>query len=211
VTEHRTTPTASTAHTPAPRPAAGHRSRRGIGRAAPALAAVAVALAGLGPAGTTSAQAADTGAARGTASTPTCSPAALRTTFGRHLTGGMNHAGVVLRFRNLGGATCALRGYPGLGLEDARHHALPTHTHRGDTWYAADPGTRTLFLKDGEAAEAVVAWTHVNTGTPDAVHASYLEITPPAATTHRTSAFPEWVDNGDLHVTALARHIHVPG
>jgi hypothetical protein len=214
VTEHRTTvtgtttdTTGTTGQTPAARPTGARRAPRRFGRAAVAL----VALAGLGLAGAATARAADGGSAGGTASVPTCSPAALKTTFGRHLTGGMNHAGVVLSFRNLSGTTCALRGFPGLGLEDGAHRALPTHTHWGDTWYAADPGTRTLLLKDGEAAEAVLAWTHVNAGTPEAVHASYLEITPPAATTHRTLAFPEWVDNGDLHVTALARHIDVSG
>ncbi|MDQ0785070.1 DUF4232 domain-containing protein [Streptomyces sp. B3I8] len=206
MTEHRTTLTA-TGQPPAARPTAVRRADRRFGRVALAVAAVA----GLGLAGAAPARAADTGSASGTASTPTCSAAALKTTLGRNLTGGMNHEGVVLTFRNLSGTTCALRGFPGLGLEDAAHRVLPTHTHRGDTWYAGDPGTRTLRLKDGEAAEAVVAWTHVNAGTSDAVHASYLEITPPAATTHRTLAFPEWVDNGDLHVTALARHIDVPG
>ncbi|SDF94035.1 DUF4232 domain-containing protein [Streptomyces griseoaurantiacus] len=204
MTEYRTT---TTEQTPAVRPTGARLAGRRFGRAALALAAVA----GLGLAGAAAARAADGGATSGTASTPTCSPAALKTTFGRHLTGGMNHAGVVLTFRNLSGTTCALRGFPGVGLEDAAHRALPTHTHRGDTWYAGDPGTKTLLLKDGEAAEAILAWTHVDAGTSEAVHASYLEITPPAATTHRTLAFPEWVDNGDLHVTALARHIDVSG
>ncbi|MFF0135598.1 DUF4232 domain-containing protein [Streptomyces sp. NPDC005227] len=73
------------------------------------------------------------------------------------------------------------------------------------------PGTKTLTLKDGESAEAVVSWTHANTGTSQAVHAAYLEITPPAATRHKTLAFPEWVDNGNLSVTALAKHIDVSG
>jgi hypothetical protein len=200
VTEHRTT----TDQIPAAHPTAAHRTGRRFGGALLAAAAVA----GLGLTGAGAAQAAGSGS--GTASIPTCSPAALRTTFGRQLAGGMNHEGVYLTFRNLSGTTCALRGFPGLGLEDANHRTLPTHTHWGDTWYAGNPGTRTLVLKDGESAEAVLAWTHVNTGTSDAVHASYLEITPPAATTHKTLAFPEWVDNGDLHVTALAKHIDVP-
>lgn len=180
-----------------------HRLRR------TALAAAVVAALGLAGAGV--AQAASGTGARAAKSTPTCAASALKATFGEKLAGGMNHQGVVVKLRNLSGTTCALRGFPGLGLENSAHKALSSHTHWGDTWYAGNPGTKTLSLKDGESAEAVVAWTHANTGTSQAVHASYLEITPPAATRHKTLAFPEWVDNGELSVTALARHIDVSG
>ncbi|MFF4310016.1 DUF4232 domain-containing protein [Streptomyces sp. 900105755] len=181
-----------------------HRARRGIGRAK--LAGGAAALAGLGLVWAGTANAATPAAAN---ATPTCSAAALKATFGQGLAGGMNHQGVVIRLRNLSGKTCALRGYPGLGLENSKHKAITTHTHWGNTWYAKDPGKKTLVLKDGQSAEAVVAWTHANTGTSGAVHASYLEITPPASTQHKTLAFPQWVDHADLSVTALARHINV--
>ncbi|WP_316776529.1 DUF4232 domain-containing protein [Streptomyces sasae] len=181
---------------------ARHRGRRKHGRTA--LAAVAVVGLGIAWAGTASA--AGTSSAK---ATPTCSAAALKATFGQQLAGGMNHEGVVIRLRNLSGKTCALRGYPGLGLENSAHRALTTHTHWGNTWYAKDPGKKTLVLKDGQSAEAVVAWTHANTGTSGAVHASYLEITPPASTQHKTLAFRQWVDHGDLSVTALAGHIDV--
>ncbi|MEU0968161.1 DUF4232 domain-containing protein [Streptomyces sp. NPDC005917] len=181
---------------------AKHRTDRRLGRTVLAVAAVA----GLGLAWAGTAEAATPSTAT---STPTCSAAGLKATFGQQLAGGMNHQGVVIRLRNLSGKTCALRGYPGLGLENSAHRTLTTHTHWGNTWYAKDPGRRTLVLKDGESAEAVAAWTHANTGTSGAVHASYLEITPPAATQHKTLALPQWVDHGDLSVTALARHINV--
>ncbi|MGW7242080.1 DUF4232 domain-containing protein [Streptomyces sp. NPDC054804] len=181
---------------------AEHRTPRRIGRTVLAVAAVA----GLGLAWAGTAEAASPSAAK---STPTCAAGALKATFGQQLAGGMNHQGVVIRLRNLSGKTCALRGYPGLGLENSAHHALTTHTHWGDTWYAKDPGKKTLVLKDGQSAEAVIAWTHANTGTSGAVHASYLEITPPASTKHKTLAFPQWVDHADLSVTALAKHINV--
>ncbi|MER5795000.1 DUF4232 domain-containing protein [Streptomyces sp. NPDC001980] len=181
-----------------------HRARRGISRAK--LAGGAAALAGLGLVWAGTANAATPAAAK---ATPTCSAAALKATFGKQLAGGMNHQGVVITLRNLSGKTCALRGYPGLGLENSAHKAITTHTHWGNTWYAKDPGKKTLVLKDGQSAEAVVAWTHANTGTSGAVHASYLEITPPASTKHKTLAFPQWVDHADLSVTALARHINV--
>ncbi|MEU8710760.1 DUF4232 domain-containing protein [Streptomyces sp. NPDC093272] len=181
---------------------AGRRVHRRTGRAVLAVAAVA----GLGLAWAGTAQAASPSTAQ---QASTCSAGALKATFGRQLAGGMNHEGVVIRLRNLSGRSCAVRGYPGLGLENTAHHALAAHTHWGDTWYAKDPGKKTLVLKDGESAEAVVAWTHANTGTSGAAHASYLEITPPAATQHKTLAFPQWVDHGDLSVTALARHVDV--
>lgn len=172
-----------------------------------ALAVAAAAALGLTGAGV--AQAAGAGGAGAAKSTPTCAVAALKATFGEKLAGGMNHQGVVVKLRNLSGTACALRGFPGLGLENSAHKTLSSHTHWGDTWYAGNPGTKTLMLRDGESAEAVVSWTHANTGTPQAVHAAYLEITPPAATRHKTLAFPEWVDNGNLSVTALAKHIDV--
>ncbi|MER5405757.1 DUF4232 domain-containing protein [Streptomyces sp. NPDC002769] len=167
------------------------------------------AVAGLGLAGTAAAQAAPGSGADSSKATPTCSASALKATFGQKLAGGMNHQGVVINLRNLSGRTCALRGFPGLGLENSAHKTLASHTYWGDTWYAASPAKKTLALKDGESAEAVISWSHANTATSGAVHASYLEVTPPAATQHRTLAFPEWVDNGALKVTALARHITV--
>ncbi|MFJ8136121.1 DUF4232 domain-containing protein [Streptomyces sp. NPDC096013] len=185
---------------------AEHRRRAGrrIGRAVVGLGA-AVGLGLVGWAGT--ANAATSGATA--KATPTCSAAALKATYGQQLGGGMNHEGVVIRLRNLSGKTCALRGYPGLGLENSAHRKLTTHTTWGNTWYAHNPGKKTLILKDGESAEAVVAWTHANTGTSGATHAAFLEITPPASTQHKTLAFPQWVDHGDLSVTALAKHITV--
>ncbi|MFJ6082173.1 DUF4232 domain-containing protein [Streptomyces sp. NPDC092369] len=185
---------------------AKHRAERRFGR--PVLAVAAVAGLGLAAwAGT--AQAASPGATSAAKATPTCSAAALKASFGKQLAGGMNHQGVVITLRNLSGRTCALRGYPGLGLENSAHKKLTTHTHWGNTWYAHNPGKKTLVLKDGQSAEAVLAWTHANTGTSGATRASFLEITPPAATQHKTLAFPRWVDHGDLSVTAFAKHINV--
>ncbi|SEE28218.1 Protein of unknown function [Streptomyces sp. 2231.1] len=189
-----------------PRPAAADRSerRRSLVRAALAVTAAA----GLGITAAGVAGATGTGAA---ASTPTCSVAGLSASFGQQLAGGMNHQGVVLKLKNVGARTCLLRGYPGLGLENGTHRTLPSTTHWGDTWYAKSPAKSTLTLHRGQSAEAVVAWTHANTGTSDAVHASYLQVTPPAATSHKTLKFPQWVDNGDLNVTALAYRIPVDG
>ncbi|GAA3098399.1 DUF4232 domain-containing protein [Streptomyces echinatus] len=174
--------------------------RRHVVRTALAVATAA----GLGIAGAGVARAG--GAA---APAPTCSVSGLTASFGETLAGGMNHQGVVLKLKNTGTRTCLLRGYPGLGLENASHRTLTSHTHWGDTWYARSPAKTTLTLRKGQSVEAVIAWTHANTGTSGAVHASYLQVTPPAATSHKTLKFPEWVDHGDLQVTALAYHIPV--
>lgn len=190
---------------PAARSAGGRLGHRRLGRALLTVTAVA----GLAAAGVGAAQAAGGSGASAAKTTPTCAASALKVTFGQELAGGMNHQGVVIKFRNLSGTTCALRGYPGLGLENSAHHALTSHTHWGDTWYTASPAKKTLTLKDGESAEAVASWSHANAGTRDAVHAAYLEITPPASTRHKTLAFPQWVDHGDLKITALAKHIKV--
>ncbi|EST19612.1 DUF4232 domain-containing protein [Streptomyces roseochromogenus] len=167
--------------------------------------AVATA-AGLGLAGAGVAQAAQAGAVT---ATPTCAVSALSASFGQGLAGGMNHQGVVLKLTNTGAHMCVLRGFPGLGLENGSHRTLHSATHWGDTWYVKSPAKTTLTLRKGQSAEAVIAWTHANTGTADAVHAAYLQVTPPAATSHKTLKFPQWVDNGDLEVTALAYRIDV--
>ncbi|GHE05327.1 DUF4232 domain-containing protein [Streptomyces alanosinicus] len=189
-------------HTPGTAISARSGRRRRLVRATLAASAVAA----LGIAGAGVAQAAGTGAAK---ATPTCAVSALSASFGEGLAGGMNHQGVVLKLKNTGAHTCLLRGYPGLGLQNASHRTLRSTTHWGDTWYAKSPAKATLTLGKGQSVEAVIAWTHANTGTSDAVHAAYLEVTPPAATSHKTLKFPEWVDNGDLSVTVLAHRIDV--
>lgn len=177
----------------------GRTGRRALGTG---LAVAAVAALTLTGAATAQAQ-------THTTATPTCAVSGLSASFGRQLAGGMNHQGVILELKNTSRHTCALRGYPGLGLENSTHKVLASKVHWGSTWYAADPGKKTLTVAPGKSVQAVLAWTHANTGTSGARHAAYLEITPPASTKHLTLKFPQWVDNGDLDVTALASHITV--
>jgi hypothetical protein len=172
---------------------------------AAALAATAlVSAAGVGVAQASTASSANTAAAL-----PTCSVTNLSASLNQALGGGMMHQGVVLQLKNTSSRTCALLGFPGLGLENAQHKPLTTHTAWGDTWYAKSPAKKAVELKPGQAAQAVIAWTHANTGTSGASHAAYLEVTPPASTAHKTLAFDNWVDGGDLDVTTLAPHITV--
>ncbi|MEV5242547.1 DUF4232 domain-containing protein [Streptomyces cinnamoneus] len=179
-----------------------HKSRTSAAVAGAAGAALALATA-VGPA-----HAATSAADRTETAVATCGTSDLRIGAAERLGGGMNHAGVTLELTNASGRTCALRGYPGLGLEDARHTPLPTRTVRGSTWYADDPGNRLVVLGPGRAAQANVSWTH--TGTQPR-KAAYLQVTPPAATTHRTIALDDVVDFGELHVTAVAHRVPVRG
>ncbi|MEV0265019.1 DUF4232 domain-containing protein [Streptomyces sp. NPDC050617] len=165
-----------------------------------ATAAAAAALLAGGIAAGTANAAAPTATA-----TPTCAVSGLRITLDDNGDGGsqhgMNHEGTYLRFKNTTGTTCALRGYPGLGLEKAGHAKAATDVKWGSTYFAQDPGKKTVYLKSGASAWADLVWTHTGA---NAVHAKYLEVTPPAATTHRTLAFDKIVDNGTLNVTSLS-------
>ncbi|WP_328540225.1 DUF4232 domain-containing protein [Streptomyces sp. NBC_00344] len=114
---------------------------------------------------------------------------------------GMSHAGQFLRFRNTGTDTCVLYGYPGLGLEGTGHRSLSTDAEWGSTYFARNPGKHTVQLQSGDSAWADLVWTQ--TGAHPA-RSSYLEVTPPGATTHRTVSFERSVDNGVLQVTALS-------
>ncbi|WP_431036406.1 DUF4232 domain-containing protein [Streptomyces sp. P6-2-1] len=174
------------------------------GRLARRIALPFAALALTGAVGAVTMAQASASGTNAKAATPTCTTAGLSASLSKRLAGGMNHAGAVLDLKNTSGHTCALRGYPGLGLQDAKGKTLTSKTTWGSTWYAKDPGKTTLTLKNGERAQAVIAWTHANTGTPDAQHAAKLIVTPPAATTHKTLKLDEWVDNGQLSVTPVA-------
>jgi hypothetical protein len=119
---------------------------------------------------------------------------------------GNGQGGFILTLTNTGGTPCYLYGYPGLGLEDASHHVLPSHTHWGSTYFAKDPGRHKVVLSPGENASASVAFVY--TGTNKA-HATYLEVTPPNAYDHASIEIPSnvgQISTHDLYVTAMARH-----
>ncbi|MEV5509696.1 DUF4232 domain-containing protein [Streptomyces orinoci] len=172
------------------------RSARRLGAAAAGAVLTLTAAAGL-------AQAAPSGS-----TVPTCHTPDLGIRFAGRLGGGMNHAGGVLEFKNTGNHACALRGYPGLGLENGGHRTLPSRTVRGTTWYADDPGNKVVRLRPGATAQAVVAWTHTGT---EAHETSYLQVTPPGSTSHRVIPLNDLVDFGELHVTAVAPKVPLRG
>lgn len=146
------------------------------------------------------------GATERAATTPTCKLSGLKVTFDKGgvpdgVRNGMSHAGTYLRFKNTTDRTCILRGYPGLGLEGARHKPLTTKTEWGSTWYAKDPGKTNVTVEAGDSAWADLAWTQSGT---DAVRSTSLKVTPPAETHSAVLSFDRVVDWGRLQVTALA-------
>jgi hypothetical protein len=100
-----------------------------------------------------------------------------------------------LTVTNLGKASCSVYGYPGLGLLDASHRALPPpDTRWGSTIFARDPGPSLVVLAPQRSAEASLAigwWP-----TP---WASYLEITPPNEYHHDLISIRLWLETAAMH------------
>ena len=121
---------------------------------------------------------------------------------------GLGNRGLILTLTNTGNRSCALYGYPGLGLENASHRVLPSRTHWGGTYFDTDPGRSPIVLSPGETASADVGYFPGTGGPADSV-ATYLEVTPPNAYLHltvRIPGAPVRIDRGRLSVTAMARH-----
>ncbi len=121
---------------------------------------------------------------------------------------GLANRGFILTLTNTGSTSCSLNGYPGLGLENARHMALPSHTLRGSTYFDPDPGRRLIVLSPGETVSADVAFAADGTAA-ESVTATYLVVTPPNAYLHltvRIPGAPTVIYRGNLYVTAVARH-----
>ncbi len=117
---------------------------------------------------------------------------------------GLSNRGFILTLTNTGGTACTVDGYPGLGIEDAGHTVLPSHTHWGSTYFNSDPGPSRIVLSPGETASADFAF-----GTGAGNQAAYLEITPPNDLQHLTVPIPGGpiqIVGGRLFVTAMARH-----
>lgn len=116
--------------------------------------------------------------------------------------------GFILTLTNVSSLPCSVDGYPGLGLQNARHRVLASHTFWGPTSFDRDPGRQVIVLSPGETASGDVAWSQAPTaGT--GVRATYLEVTPPNDYTHfvlRIPGGPYEIYHGNLHATAMARH-----
>ena len=122
---------------------------------------------------------------------------------------GLGNRGFILTLTNTGSTSCSLYGYPGLGLQNARHQALPPHTFRGSTYFDPDPGQSLVVLSPGETVSADLAYAAADGLAVHTVTATYLQVTPPNAYLHltvRIPGAPVLIDHGNLHVTAVARH-----
>jgi hypothetical protein len=143
-----------------------------------------------------------------------CLEANLVTGLYGHETGkydGKGQGGFILTLTNKGGTACALYGYPGLGLEDANHNAVRSHTHWGSTYFAHDRGRQRIVLSPGETASASIGFVYTR---GKGANATYLEVTPPNAYDHAVIAIPDGVglsSTRDLYVTAMARHTPFKG
>lgn len=122
---------------------------------------------------------------------------------------GLANRGFILTLTNTGSTSCSLSGYPGLGLENARHQALPSHTFQGGTYFDPNPGRSVIVLSPGETASADLAYAAADGLAAHTVTATYLKVTPPGAYLHltvRIPGAPVFIDHGNLYVTAAARH-----
>jgi hypothetical protein len=122
--------------------------------------------------------------------------------------GGVGNRGFILTLTNIANIPCSLYGYPGLGLENASHQVLPSHTSWGSNYFFRDPGRSLIVLSPGETASAGFTY-HLSFGsTPQSV-ATYVEVTPPNDYTPLRMRLPDapvGIFAGDLYVTAMARH-----
>jgi Protein of unknown function (DUF4232) len=174
-----------------------------------AALAAATALALIGETAALASQAASVGTAgpAATVRTPRC--AAKEMSAGLHgFQALVANRGFILTLTNTSNHSCSIDGYAGLKLKNAAHHLVHSTTHRGNTYFAADPGPHLIVLSPGETASADFAFGAGTGGSTDAV-ASYLLVAPPGTRqylTVRIPGAPVRIDLGKLSVTAMARH-----
>ena len=98
-----------------------------------------------------------TAATSATAGAPACGDADIAVTAGNPQ-GAAGHGSVVLRFQNIGGARCTLRGYPGLDAIGRHGHVL-AHAKRTLHGYMGGAAkVRTVLVRRDHDASAVVEW-----------------------------------------------------
>jgi hypothetical protein len=174
-----------------------------------AALAGAAGLALIGGTAALASQAASAGTPRPAASirTPRCS--AKEMSAGLHgFQALVANRGFILTLTNTGKDSCSVDGYAGLKLKNAAHHPVRSRTHRGGTYFAADPGKHLIVLSPGETASADFAFGAGTGGSTDSV-ATYLLVAPPGTSRYLTVRIPGAqvrIDLGKLFVTAMARH-----
>ena len=110
-----------------------------------------------------------------------------------------------IAFQNRSGHACFVYGYPGLGLQDAHHRAMPSRVTWGSSIARHDPGRRRVVLKPGRAAFASLSASDVPFGNERCRPSGWLEVTPPDERSFRLVRFAgPACDHGHLTVTALS-------
>jgi Protein of unknown function (DUF4232) len=143
--------------------------------------------------------------AGGTAAVPRCHTPDLRGYTAR-IGGAAGTLAGDLAFRNRSGHTCFVFGYPGLGLENTAHRALPSRVTWGSTPARRDRRPHRVVLVPGRAAFANLSWSDVPVRSERCVQPTWLAVTPPDEFTHRLVPFKAPVcSHGHLTVTALSR------
>jgi hypothetical protein len=114
-------------------------------------------------------------------SLPGCTTAQLRISLGQ-FNGGVGHGGYPILFKDLG-ASCTLRGYPGV---DGLSASGATVVHAKRTLFGYLGGTRTITtvtLTHGKSASALLEGLNASAPGQPCHRFQKLEITPPNATT----------------------------
>lgn len=114
-----------------------------------------------------------------------CQPAGLAAT----VAGTQGAAGtieVTLALRDVGPASCALEGYPGLQLLDSAGNQLPTSVIRGGSYQFTNFAASPVVLAAGQSAYVNLGYSDVASGPGDCSNASSMWVTPPDDVSHLT-------------------------
>ena len=114
----------------------------------------------------------------GAAVVPRCQTVQLRVSFAP-ISGGLEHAGGVVGFRNRSSSRCALGGYPGVAGLSASG-ATVFNARRTLAGYLGGPRrTRTVVLAPGANASALLEWLDIPAPGQKCARIRQLGVTPP--------------------------------
>jgi len=140
---------------------------------------------------------------------PRCHTGDLRASLGRFGVG-LGNATTEVSLRNRSDHQCFVYGYPGIGLEDSRHHEQRSRLTWSVTYFQLDPRPHLIVLSPGRRAYSNLAWSE-NPGPGENVRGPcepvsvWLEVTPPDEREHLLARFGQHIcAHGRLFATALS-------
>lgn len=107
--------------------------------------------------------------------TPTCHTSNLRLSVGR-VTGGAGSSFYPIRFTNVSGHTCLLRGYPGVSVLDRHRHQIGAPATRNPHRVV------TVKVRPTRTVSAVVRTNNPGVGPSCRPTSSFIRVFPPAST-----------------------------